>query len=341
MWDYTYSLKHSSFLFFNFQLGLVLGNHCEAKKMSGSKQKQQFVLFNDNSVVINDLLDGQKYQPFLSLLTHKKGTNNNWVLNILMEELLYGKNRINASFSGSGDVSVPHGKRKVVLISFTNGLDYYEYFFKKNTLEDLVQASGNFHFIDCFNGLFTKILADTKGPTGKYSTTYEAVKKRLFEGYIMKRLKEIDSAGDGNNTTILLIDGLEMLLSATEMTAVELIKLVNDLNKSQRRVFISLNTDDSLFDMSRESGAGNPYSLKHKVSEFYSMLYHRSILTVSVKPLDTGRANDVTGTVRVSRGMIPIADLYIGDAVRDNMDVLENEYMFNVRKDSGISLFYS
>ena len=70
-----------------------------------------------------------------------------------------------------------------------------------------------------------------------------------------------------------------------------------------------------------------------KASDFLIKLFHRSQLNISLQPLNTGRAKDITGSLTISKGTIPYYNL-------PNLKINEREYVYYLTKDFQIKLYY-
>ncbi|GME97741.1 unnamed protein product [Ambrosiozyma monospora] len=108
----------------------------------------------------------------------------------------------------------------------------------------------------------------------------------------------------------------------------ELLSRLTLLNQ-HANVFIVSGSDKQLLDWSSE--LNNDLGLIH--SDFLLKLVHKSDLIVRLKALTTGRADDVTGELKVSRGCLDLRSS-IG------VDASEKEYIYLANKEGAIKLFY-
>ena len=67
-----------------------------------------------------------------------------------------------------------------------------------------------------------------------------------------------------------------------------------------------------------------------KITDFITKLLFRSNLNITLEPLATGRAKDITGSIIVSKGAIPYDDLIVE----------EKSYVYNITKDANVKIFY-
>jgi elongator complex protein 6 len=107
----------------------------------------------------------------------------------------------------------------------------------------------------------------------------------------------------------LFIEGLDFLLAAAgeEVNTDEILTLVSSLSEvlapvsplirqCTSRIFISVFADDNLLDSS------NFTPLAQNQSILLTSLVHRAHSVISLRPLQTGTAKDVTGILRLTRG---------------------------------------
>ncbi|GMM37914.1 Elongator subunit [Saccharomycopsis crataegensis] len=289
----------------------------------GTRQKQDLTIFNDNSVICPQLLDSKIFHPFTGLITSVEGTSPIWLINTLIEELLFGKCRLNSSVSSHHHNTSLSKKldRQVTYISLSNNLSYYSYYFKKLTSIDLTTQQDRFQFINCFDDLFTKILKD-----GDISE--ESVVKNLFETHILKNIAP-------SNNRIIFIDGLEFLVSASNVKPITMVKFLHNLQKSCQGLFLISSVDEELIDFAEN----NDRLIEHRITQFYSYMIHKSNFVVNARPLSTGRADDISGNLRISKGMVGL-DWLLKHPQPNNLQVLEKEYLFLVKKDFTVDLFY-
>ena len=62
-------------------------------------------------------------------------------------------------------------------------------------------------------------------------------------------------------------------------------------------------------------------------------LLHRSQLNITLEPLITGRAKDITGSLTISKGCIPYGENL-------SISINEKEYVYHITKDSQVKLYY-
>lgn len=258
-----------------------------------SRPKQDLVFYDDSSIISERLLKSN--HSHLSIISHTQGTGPLWLVNSILEEAITVR------------------RAEVVFISFSHPEEFYIKHCKKNGLE--LSSQKNFHYIDYFTNLFTDII---KNPTDLLIDV-----QRLFQK-ISDKVQQIKSS----NIIIFIEDPL-ILLQGTTLSAEKLLVYLFHLNKLCRNLyFITPQDSSTIFDMS----STNPADPLFKNTEFLLKLYHRSQLNIHIKPLETGRANDITGSLTISRGVL--------DYAIENLNVKEQEYIFNLSRDSNFSLFF-
>ncbi|CCH46153.1 Elongator complex protein 6 [Wickerhamomyces ciferrii] len=253
-------------------------------------QQQDLNLFVDNSIIPQKVY---RDEPLFGVITHTQGTSPSWLINLLIENALYGTCVINHEKNQHRQL-----RSNVVVISFLNDFDFYEKDLKRNGIE--VNDNQQFHFIDLFTDLFQKI------------NTPESIVK-IFD-QLSKTIQNIP------NKKTILIEGIEFLLSSTGITSIQLLNQINKLNKIADALFIITGADKELIDIQH----ANPSLPEFKTLDFIIRLLHRSNIVLGLRPLETGRAKDITGTLTISKGTIPF----------DSLVVSEKEYLFFVSRET-------
>ncbi|KAL8889942.1 MAG: hypothetical protein Q9215_002867 [Flavoplaca cf. flavocitrina] len=139
-------------------------------------------------------------------------------------------------------------------------------------------------------------------------------------------LKAIDEANAINTRVLLVLDGIDFLLAATDTTVDDLLDCVLELREQYQQVhstIISASADYPLMQAQR-----SPLELDH--AALVMGLAHEASTIWAVRELDTGSARDVSGVVRITRG--PAIEM-IEDAA--GSDVEEKELLYFVAADSG------
>lgn len=272
-----------------------------------SSPKQDLIIYNDNSIISDEILNSN--QSNLSIISHIQGTAPSWLTNSLIENALQGTSTLVTNESSNATKN----RSDVVFISFNQPEEFYIKNCKKNGLE--LSKLNNFHFIDCFTNLFIDTIRNTTNPSKDINSLFQKISSKI------QQIK--------GSKIIIFIEEPLILLQATTLEPDVLQGYIFQLNKLCRNLFVITNQDQST---TLDLSTTNPLDPVFKNSDFLLKLYHRSQLNIHLKPLETGRANDITGSLTISHGAL--------DYDIDNLQVKEQEYIFNLTKDSNISLFY-
>jgi elongator complex protein 6 len=93
------------------------------------------------------------------------------------------------------------------------------------------------------------------------------------------------------------------------------------LTKLCSGLFVFCNCDEPL--------VMNSSPIAEQQSNFLTQTMHNASLIISLRPFETGRADDVTGIMRITRG----------PRLMDDVQVVENEYLYLVSGET-VKLFY-
>lgn len=273
-----------------------------------TSQQQDLVFFNDNSLISNAILKSPS--SHCSIISHVQGTSPTWLINSLLENSLIGTACL---VNNDLNRKIPN-RSEVYFISFSHPKDFYIKNCKKNGLD--LSLLSNFKFIDCFSDLFSNKI---KNPSKASSEV-----TNLFKNII----DEVQASA--NSEKVIFIESIEILLSSTNTKSIELLKQCFEINKLCRQLFVIVAQDyPQIVDLS----ASMPQDSVFKITDFLLKLYHRSQLNLNLQPLPTGRANDITGCITISKGAIPYEIL-------EGVKVIEKEYIYYVNKESNIKLFF-
>ncbi|KAH3899012.1 related to Elongator complex protein 6 [Saccharomycodes ludwigii] len=268
-------------------------------------QKQDLVIFNDRTV----LPDFKNHGHTLTHITHKLGTSPTWLLTALIETHIHGVPlSLNESEKSNGKIPIVN-KSPIYISSFIHNESYSEqhfqnkispqsgYYILPNLMEEIMKCTINTHNNgNNFDGLCS---------------------------YILKMLK-VKKEEQEQQTTIILEEPQLLLALIPNLKARDiLLKLITPISQIFQRVIVVTNIELYDNDATAES---------IEIKKFIQTIFYRSIVQLSLKPLETGRANDVTGTLRITRGGC-------ASAVDNTTFVVENEYLYHVQKKS-IKLFY-
>ncbi|KAG7665164.1 uncharacterized protein J8A68_001220 [[Candida] subhashii] len=271
--------------------------------MASSTPNQDLVFFRDNSLIHDKALESKS--SYLSIISHVQGTSPNWLVNSLIENAITGT----ASLINN-DLKKVSNRSKVVLISFLHSQDYYIKNCRKNGLD--LSNDSNFKFIDCFSDLFIEQIKTPENAIKEVNGLFDKISKSIIDP-----------------KTIVFIEAPEILLYCTDITSNDLLFNLIKLNKLCRQLFVISSKD---YPQYVDFDSRNPKDATYKITDFLIKLFHRSQLNISLQPLATGRAKDITGSLVVSQGSIPfdIPQIHIN----------EKEYIYNITKDSNVKLYF-
>ncbi|KAL8982410.1 MAG: hypothetical protein Q9205_003070 [Flavoplaca limonia] len=220
----------------------------------------------------------------LSLLTSNLGVSANWII----------LRQIYTALKPRPDQR--HEVNAVILVSWLRGLDIWK--------DGARRLSGGMNFIDA--------LLSGIGLKGRGIGEVEEL-----------ILKAIDEANAINTRVLLVLDGIDFLLAATDTTVDDLLDCVLELREQVHSTIISASADYPLMQAQR-----SPLELDH--AALVMGLAHEASTIWAVRELDTGSARDVSGVLRITRG--PAIEM-IEDAA--GLDVEEKELLYFVAADSG------
>ncbi|KAL8905044.1 MAG: hypothetical protein Q9171_006833, partial [Xanthocarpia ochracea] len=136
-------------------------------------------------------------------------------------------------------------------------------------------------------------------------------------------LKAIDEAKAKSTRIVLVLDGVDFLLAATEATVEDVLDSISELREHVHTTIISASADYPLIQTQH-----SPLELKH--AGFVMSIAHEAQVIWGVRELDTGSARDVSGVLRITRG--PVTD------GTSREDVEERELLYFVAGDGGVRL---
>lgn len=124
-----------------------------------------------------------------------------------------------------------------------------------------------------------------------------------------------------DNQTTLILESPDFLLASNHHEWSSLTTMITSLRKLSHNMYIFCNADTPLI-------SGDTV-VSRSQAQFLIQIMHSSYLSLSLRPLDTGRAEDVTGVLRVVRG----------PKIDQSVMVQESEYLYLVG-DTTTKLFY-
>lgn len=260
--------------------------------------KQDLVFFKDNTLIPDVILQSESL--YLSVISQVQGTSAAWLVNSLLENALIG-----TAGSINNDLKKVPNRSKVSFVSFRNNAEFYYRNGKKNGLD--LEKLKNFTYLDYFSDLFTTTIKNPANAIKEVNLLFDKIIQSI-------------------QADVIFLEAPELLLLATNINANELLFNITRLNKSCKQLFVIASQDSPQF---VDTNATNPQDPAFKVTEFLTKLYHRSQLNIQLKPLVTGRADDISGSLSVSNGSIGY----------DFGRVLENEYIYHITKDA-VKIFF-
>lgn len=269
-----------------------------------TSQQQDLVFFSDNSIISDhSFVSGNKN---LHIISHQEGTNPSWLVTSIVENSLIGTaNLVNRELNRK----TPN-RSLVTFASFIHPRDFWLRLSRKQGVD--LDANSNFNYLDCFSDLFTKQIPNP-------AIAKEHISK-LFDGICIavEKLKL--------EKKVVVVECPELLLAATDVSSSDLISHLRRVASHCNTLFVVINTETPFTSV----GGALPDDPVFRISDFYVKLHHMSSLNISILPLSTGRAKDITGCLTVARG---------AQSANPVTNVVEKEYMFHIAKES-VKLYY-
>ncbi|KAL9006129.1 MAG: hypothetical protein Q9188_001098 [Gyalolechia gomerana] len=230
----------------------------------------------------------------LRLITSVLGASANWIVLSHIWAVLKPEDSTSAN---------DESEFRVILISWLRGLDFWKDTARKLGLN--LSADERISFVDALQlGL------------GLQSGDIRELAKQ-----VLKAIKETAST---NTKALLILDGIDFLLAATDFTLDELLDTIWALRDHVHATIISASADFPLI-----QAHNTPLELHH--AAFVLSIAHQARAIWGVRELDTGSARDVSGVLRITRG----------PAVEEQDDVQfveveEKELLYHVAGDGGV-----
>lgn len=275
-----------------------------------STQKQDLVLFSDNSILSEDILSLE--EPHLSVISSSQGTSPSWLINSLVENALVGT----ASQVNRDLLQRRANRTNTIVISFSRPLESYVKGCKRMGLD--LGSEKNFEFIDCFSDLFSTHITNPNDSVSQVDKLFSQI------------LDQINKSG---HRKVIFLEAPEILLSATNISSYDMLKYCFHINKLCTQLFVISACDSPQIVSVLASLPKNPV---YKITDFLIKLYHRSSLNISLQSLTTGRTDDITGRLTITRGCIP----YINIPELQYTFVREQEYVYYLHKESNVDLYF-
>lgn len=256
-------------------------------------QKQELIIFSDNSVLSKELCTGDNHD--LITITSSPATSSFWLLNALAETKITG-----APFS-LNSTSIPSPTQRsgspITIASFIHNTQSYT-----EALSKLNLRSDGYRMVDLLTDFVIKNITKPRS----------------------KVISDLLDIFPEDSTSVVILEQPEILLTLLDgLTSDELHrKFIIPLMQKCGLLIIASNVSY------RPSGVTRD---EIELSRFVLGCIYKSIAVLSLKPLDTGRALDVTGLFRITRGGASSSHL--------SCQVVENEYLYLSQKENQ-KLFY-
>lgn len=259
----------------------------------------QDVSFFENGTVFSDT-------PAVSLVTSTYEVTPSWLVHSLIS-LVLGRPKTNNKITPSAQSPPP---QHVVLISLVDRSTLYNRALLKNGIDlnrkkqALPGEPAAFTWID----LSVHLDSDF------------ATLKSEIETRIGKTQPE---------STLIIFENPDLLLPLAMATPPAVLELCGFLQTRCTNLYLLVNADAELLTQAQTSaGDGAGTLLETGQTALVLGLLYRSTLSIAVRPLSTGRANDVSGVLSISKG-----------PASTDSKVVEDSFQFFVSGD-GVKLFY-
>ncbi|CEP64020.1 Elongator subunit ELP6 LALA0_S10e00408g [Lachancea lanzarotensis] len=277
-----------------------------------SVQKQELTLFSDHSVLAESLFEKDVHQ--IILITHKLGTSPIWLVNALVETLVFGAPlTLNESHSGA----VNRARTR------TTSQD-------TNRIRKAVTIASWIHNDEFYHSAFGKLKIDPSNYSiNDYLTDFVLKNHGKPASKVLKSIvQELLSAQ--SQTGLLVLEQPELLMHLLNISSDELhLDFINPLARAVP-LLVVVSYTESYDNPGTEAAEQVPRDTVEQI-RFHTGCFFKSIAVLGIKPLATGRAKDITGILTICRGGATTSHLPV--------DVVENEYLFHTQKDT-TKLFY-
>ncbi|KAL8811590.1 MAG: hypothetical protein Q9200_001681 [Gallowayella weberi] len=144
-------------------------------------------------------------------------------------------------------------------------------------------------------------------------------------------LKAIDEAKATSTRILLVLDGIDFLLAASEAGVDAVLDTIWELREHVHAMIVSASADFPLIQAQH-----TPLELNH--AAFVTSVAHQARVLWSVRELDTGSARDVSGVLRITRG--PAMELGADEEFsNEGVEEEEKELLYFIAGDSSVRVF--
>ncbi|AMD21969.1 HFR114Cp [Eremothecium sinecaudum] len=262
-------------------------------------QKQDLIVYSDHTTITPSLFKNGTHN--MMLVSYRNGSSPVWLLNALLEALVFREPlSLNDTTSSFDRRKITNKLASVVTVaSFMHNTNYFTDMLKKSKIPNYCVKLLDFCTDFVLNNL-----------------------QKSLDNVLQAVLHQFpDSPGSA-----IILEQPEMLMSLFHISSDDLhSKLISPLMK-RCSLLILVTSVDGFDSNAAEFDGGDVIEF----ARFPVTAFMKSIVCLGLKPLDTGRANDVAGTLRITCG-----GLLLNNAVH----VVETEYLFNIQKET-TKLFY-
>ncbi|KAK9475832.1 hypothetical protein V1514DRAFT_370194 [Lipomyces japonicus] len=263
-------------------------------------------VFNGSQFILPQI--NQNNSSHLILVTESKATSASWLL----------QHYIKAGLSSSPHVSDSNDHRKIVLVSFLQDQHFHFNCLRKYGI-DLTAKKSSFSFVDGISNFFS----DGDNKANGLTTLYlRASRSSSWSEQLTNVLRDLST---DESKPLLIIEGIDVLIPLQVLSASDILNFIFDLYKSSSTIVVSMRHSPDLQNTFTQIGAQH--------GNLLSSLQRQSHAVISLRPLITGAAEDVTGLIRIVRG---------GAAVQTpQFDVTVDEFHYFVGEGnlSGVKIF--
>lgn len=255
-------------------------------------QPQDLAIYKDSSITLKT-----SNQHNLNLLLYTESNKATWLTTALIQSCLLDRCYLNATQLHGTEYSLESPKSNVLLVSVADGNEVYAKQFQRFIKLNIASSMPSFEFVSFIQSGIENWFDQIKGKVNELSKNNEPVN--------------------------IFITDIHLLLFLTDTTCDRLLSQISQINKLGN-LYLILPSDKSLLDYSEDS---NDFATLY--SSFLMKLVHKSNLLLHVRPLRTGRAEDITGELTINRGLIP-----------STTEVHERDYLYNIVKEGNVKLYY-
>ncbi|CAL9729305.1 elongator complex protein 6 [Monosporozyma unispora] len=269
-----------------------------------TSQRQDLVLFSNQSVIPS--IQDEQHRMFLITSTGSSGPQ--WLINAFVETHSKGSPQsLNGASGRNTNTNNDNHNVMTTILSLVHGKEHYTSNFQKLQIN-----SNEYNIVDCMTDLVMKQIPK-------------------YQGNKLKLLQSIVDQIDNNTRQVIILDQPEFLLSLVAgLTADELFNHFINLIWRKCRLLIINNNVDMFQDGVINDNVNRDFV---EFQRFVTMCHYKAAVILNLRPLATGHAKDITGTLKITRGGVN------WDDEKSNIHVVENEYLYLTEKDS-TRLFY-